>query len=297
MNQEWIKRDFYKDLDLDSSASEADIKKSYKKLVSKFHPDKNPGNKQAEERFKNISSAYNVIGDKDKKREYDTFRENLSSNGSYPNWANKRGDSVIYRKDNDKFSRVIFDIIEEEFKNTDFFSKPKVMIDGQDVMTRLSIDFNESIYGTTKKILLANNKYKKIKIPKGVMDGQKIRFKGLGEQGINGGNNGNLILLINVKNDTDFSLFNGKLLKVHKVDVIEAITGGKSKITDFYGKTIEFVIPEGIESGEKMILKNKGIKTKNGKRDDLIIEIETYVPKKITPEQKKILKQFRKTKK
>jgi curved DNA-binding protein len=269
-------KDYYKVLGVAKSVTQDEVKKAFKELAKKYHPDKNPDNKEAEEKFKEISEAYEVLGDVEKRKQFDQF-------GAYDFGPTGNPYARGYRPDI-KFENLDFDDILGELFN---FGGPKrrgrggagqgVRFDfgdssfsqgnpfggssaraGTDRLWSLPIDFLEAANGCEKQILLADGKKIKVKIPSGVETGSKIRLAGKGNAGTGGAQAGDLIIETQVQ---PHSLFRREGDDIHvnvDISVMDALNGAKLAVPTIAG-TVEMRIPADAQSGQKLRLKARGI--------------------------------------
>jgi len=307
-----LAEDFYKVLGVGENASQAEIKKAFRQLAKKYHPDKNKGNKQAEQRFKEISEAYETLSDEKKKKEYDMMRKygafTGAGSGAYQQGFNPGGFSEFYKSQgsgshnfNFNFSDLsgmggFDDILSSlfgsakggSFRRKSGFRQPSK---APDLTAELTITFMEAVKGTSKIITLGNTGKKlKIKIPQGIEDGGKIRLAGQGQIGYNGQRNGDLIITVRVMPDQNFTRKGNDIYTSITIPFIDAIMGTKAKVKTLT-KTVALTIPPGTQPGTKMRLKGQGL-TVGSKTGDLYVEIKVEIPKKITESQRKLLEQW-----
>lgn len=305
-------KDYYKILDVDKSASKEDIKKAYRKLAKKYHPDANPGDKTVEEKFKDINEAYEVLSDETKKNQYDNFGQQTHFSGSsefdpsqYGFGGNSGNTGRYYRSSGDgdfsDFFNMFFggssDIDMENIFGSSRQSGSRQYYKGQngeDQEVPLTITLEEGITGIQKNISIKKDgkvKRLNVKIPMGIRDGEKIRLKGQGRTGINGGKNGDLYLVIQLSQG-DFRLEGLDVYITMKLLPWEAALGTKKNIKTIEG-TIAVKVPKGIQSGKRIKVARKGYVQKNGNRGDLFIDIQIKNPEKIDEE---LIKLFEKMK-
>lgn len=292
------KKDYYQVLNVDRKATSEQIKKAYKDLAKKYHPDLNPNNKQAEEKFKEISEAYDVLGDENKRNLYD-------SGGFNQTWQeeNRRGPYYSHTQQGD--SRRYQDIFREafgggfeEFDFEDLFgrgSRPHSAIPGDDLQSEMTIDFHEMVTGAQKIIQTPNGQKVSVNIPAGIESGKKLRFPGVGAPGTNGGANGDLYVRIDVRPSPIFKRVGNDLEVEVPVDFDEAILGGQVHVPSISG-TLEVKIPKGTSSGTRLRVKDKGIQSKS-KAGDLYAKIKIIVPKEISKQLTQALQQWQQNKK
>ncbi len=283
--REWLDRDYYKDLGLTQAASDEEISAAYKKLVRTLHPDRNPGNKRAEERFKEVSNAHNVIGNPETRRQYDQVRQ-AGIFGAGPSGGGR-------------YQNVSFDA-EDLLSNIfgrgggDFFQQTGARLRGNDVETEIHLSFDEAMKGTVKSIKGYGNKSVKVRIPAGVDNGERIRVAGKGTAGVGGGPNGDLYVRASVASHNLYERQGKNLVLEVPLSFEEAVLGTTLKVPTYDGEKVEMRIPAGTSSGTKFRIKGKGMpysRPKNNstdtKKGDLLIRVEIDVPKKLNSSQKK----------
>ncbi len=284
-----MNKDLYQILGVGNKASEAEIKSAYRKLARKYHPDLNKDNKEAAEKFKEISCAYDILGDKEKRKKYDNHEIDCdgkpmgynhggfdgggfySYGGGYP-FGQGQGESF-------DFSSIFGEDIFSTFSNqkskkfhsgfNDAFRSPQK---GSDINYTMKIDFLSAVKGADKNVKV-NGKNINVKIPAGTIDGQTLRLKGLGEAGFNGGPSGDVLITLNVDNHSYFVRDNKNILLELPITLKEAILGAKITVPTISGMVV-VNIPTYASSGEKLRLKGKGI---NG--GDQIIILKVVMPK------------------
>ena len=277
--------DPYKTLGVKKDASEEEIKKVYRKLAKECHPDTNPGDKDREKRFKEISEAYAILSDKEKRNEYDksqnmnTFTFSDMNFSSYEDIFNSYGNVFYGGKYNDIMKNLFKEYAESKTK-------------GQDVEISLEIDFLESVNGCERIVEVkrdANIKNIQVTIPKDVKDGQKIKIKGMGKESPNGGEKGNLIIHIKIKKDPYFKRDGNDIFVTEYIPFSTAVLGGTSRVRTISGKVVLNIL-KGTKAGTKIKLEGKRI---NG--GNQYIEIQIDVPANINYEQKKIIEELQKS--
>lgn len=275
-----IYKDYYKILDLKTSRVSIDeIKVAYRAAAKKYHPDLNVGDSLAEERIKDINEAYRTLSVPTSKRKYDRI------------W-NSRNNINNYQKIKGKNIFNMFLGNTEINEETD----RKLPQRGEDIETEINVKLEEAFYGLEKKISLrtVDGKMKtfSVKVPDGIRNGEKIRLIGQGKPGKNGGKNGDLFIKINIENSKTFKLFSSDLYTDLLLTPWEAALGTRTNVQTIDGKTTIY-IPQGMESGEKIKIPNKGYKDGKGGRGDLVAEIKIVVPKKLTEEENNLFEKLK----
>jgi len=279
-----IYKDYYKILDLKTSRVSIDeIKVAYRAAAKKYHPDLNVGDSLAEERIKDINEAYRTLSVPASKRKYDRI------------W-NSRNNINNYQKIKGKNIFNMFLGNTEINEETD----RKLPQRGEDIETEINVKLEEAFYGLEKKISLrtVDGKMKtfSVKVPDGIRNGEKIRLIGQGKPGKNGGKNGDLFIKINIENSKTFKLFSSDLYTDLLLTPWEAALGTRTNVQTIDGETTIY-IPQGMESGEKIKIPNKGYKDGKGGRGDLVAEIKIVVPKKLTEEENNLFEKLKKVSK
>jgi curved DNA-binding protein len=298
--------DFYAVLGVSRSSSPDEIKKAYRQLAKELHPDRNPDNKAAEERFKDVSAAYTVLSDPEKRKLYDQFGEIGLREGFDPEAYQAAGQGA------GGFGGFDFGEIfgggargrggrgrHVEFNFEDLFggagpgraSYVRAPQRGADLRSEVTIDFRDAVLGCTKELSLRSadgERTIKVRIPAGVRNEGKIRLRGQGGPGAQGGPAGDLVLEVKVRKHPSFSM-RGKQLHVQvPVTPLEAYAGAKVSIPTPQG-SVQLSVPAGSQNGSKLRLRGKGIQPKEGPRGDLIAHLEIVLPKGKSEEVEKAL--------
>ncbi len=283
-SQDWFDKDFYKILGVAKDATEADIKKTYRKLARQFHPDSNPGDAKAEAKFKEISEAFSVLSDKEQRKEYDAVR---AMGGGARFTAGGQGAGGGFE---DVFSNL-FGGGGRGFPGGfggGFDFGPTA---GVDLTARTSIDFIDSIKGATIKLSLQGVEPLNVKIPAGVLDGQRIKLRGKGRPSPNGGPSGDLIVTVRVKPHPVFSRDGANLRVTVPVTFTEAALGANILVPTLGGEPVKLKIHPGIPNGRVLRIQGRGVDSGNS-RGDLLATIEVAVPAHLSEKAKKALQEF-----
>lgn len=300
-------KDYYKILGVDKRASEREIKQAYRKLARQYHPDLNPGNKQAEEKFKSINEAYEVLSDPEKRRKYDQLGTN------YFRWQQQGGDprgfdwSQWYAQPGGSRTRVEFDDLGDLFAGTgfsDFFQsifggvggKPRsgrqVRRQGRDHEQPVEITLEEAAHGT-QRVLESDGERITVKIPPGVRTGSKVRVAGKGGPGLGGGPAGNLYLKITVSKHPVFERKGDDLHCEVPLDLYTAILGGEVEVPTLDGQ-VQLKVPAGTHGGKTFRLKEKGMPNLRDrqKRGNLYAKTRIAVPTKLSRKERALFEEL-----
>jgi len=301
-------KDYYKILGVSSNASEDEIKKAYRKLAMLFHPDRNPGDKAAEAKFKEIAEAYDVLEDEEKRREFDNLRNfgskqhskaysysDFSTNDFNPSYKNKHNKYGDPDKLWDEFLR---DYNLKDFKFSDFFYNffdKKKKKSGLDKTAKLTISLKEAYKGSIRIITINNQKFR-LKIKPGIENEQMLKITGKGiPSSYPDIPNGDLYLRIRIKAMSGFERKKNDLYTEAYVDIYKVLLGGEVIIPNINGK-IRIKIPQGIPYGKVLRIKKLGmpIYNKPKERGDLYIKIKYVIPKNLSGEEKEMLDKLHK---
>ncbi len=362
--QDWLEKDFYKTLNVSEDVSDAELTKAYRKLARKYHPDANPGDQKAEDRFKKISEAYDVLGDETRRKEYDELRRlgpmgGLGGFGS--DGSSRSGGQQGYDFSGQDFSGQDWSDILGGLFNNQSQTRASSAKKGEDLEASLSLSFNDSITGVTTSVHLTSDvacttchgsgakpgttpsvcqackgrgvsdlnqglfsfsqpcsacngrgrvvvdpcptcqasgiqrkpRQVKVRIPAGVRDGQRIRLKGRGTPGRNGGPTGDLFVKVKVMSDETFGR-SGKNLTIDvPVTFAEAALGAKVRVPTMQGDRVTLKIPEGTPSGKTFRVRGKGVAS-GGSTGDLLVTVVVDIPTHLNPQQKAAVEAFAK---
>ncbi len=288
--------DYYKTLGLKKNASEADIKKAYRKLARKYHPDLNPNDKVAETKFKEINEANEVLSNAENRKKYDKYGEHWQNGEAYEQEKQRQhqyqqssqGSSGGYSQED--FSEMF----ENMFGGASSGRRTSSKFRGQDYNSELQLSLKD-VYKTQKQIITVNGKNIRITIPAGVENGQTIKIKGHGGKGVNGGPNGDLYIQFSIINDSKFKRDKNNLHLNVDLDLYTALLGGQIMVDTFEGKVKLTVKPE-TQNGAKVKLKGKGfpVYKKEGQFGDLYINYQLKIPTKLSEKEKELIKELQK---
>jgi molecular chaperone DnaJ len=300
-SQDWVEKDFYAILGVAKDASDADIKKAYRKLARKYHPDTNSGDAAAEKKFKDISEAYSVLSDAEERQQYDAIRamggarfapgaaRSGPANGGFEDlFGGLFGGGARQPSGAGGIPPEFADLFGGGFGGgqTGFQRAPQK---GSDRTASTSISFAGSIHGTTVSLRESNGNVIDVKIPAGIRDGQKVRQRGKGNAGSAG--NGDLIITVNVK-PHDFFVRDGDNIRIHvPVTFAEAALGANIHVPTLDGDSVTVRVPAGTPSGRTLRVKGRGVKTSKG-TGDLLVTIDVAVPQNLNKEAEEAVKAF-----
>jgi len=280
--------DYYKILELSKNASDKDIKKAYRKLARKYHPDLNPNDKVAEQKFKEINEAHEVLSNLENRKKYDQYGEHWQNAEAYE--KAKQQQQYSTHEKHKKYSEQDF----SDFFGSMFGGKSsrsqgsQAGYRGQDFNAELHLDLKD-VYTTHKRTLTVNNKNIRINIPAGVENGQVIKIKGHGGKGINGGPNGDLYIHFSIVNLTPYKRDGDNLYSTVDLDLYKALLGGEIMVNTFDGKVKLKVKPE-TQNGTKVKLKGKGFPKykKQGQFGDLYVTYNIKTPTNLSNKEKEL---------
>lgn len=293
-------RDYYKTLGIPRDANEKDIKTAYRRLARKYHPDLNPDNIDAANRFKEVNEAYEVLSDPDKRRQYDQFGVVGSQGGGFDwaGWARNAGETTGRYTRRGTSSRIEYDTGDGMF--SDFFTSifgengsTKNPIRGRDTELDVSISLEEAYHGTTRQITRGSQQFT-AHIPKGARTGTKVRFANQGEKGFAGGTRGDLYLHVTVGDHPTFERDADDLYTDLKVPLYDAVLGGEVRVTTLSGD-IKLKVPPGTQSGQRIRIAGKGMPSlRSGTRfGDFYVRILVQVPEDLSDEEYDLFEQLR----
>ncbi len=292
--------DYYKVLGLDKKASTSDIKKAYRKLARKYHPDLNPNDKEAEKKFKEINEANEVLGNVENRKKYDAYGKDWKHAEEFEKAKQQQQSqrqSYQQGTSGERYSEQDFsDFFESMFGGARSSSRQgrSVQFKGQDFNAELQLNLRD-VYKTHKQELTVNGSKIRLTIPAGVENGQVIKIKGKGGNGINGGPNGDLYIKFTINNHTQFKRDGDNLYTHVDLDLYTSLLGGETTIGTFNGKVKLKVKPE-TQNGTKVKLKGKGfpVYKKEGQFGDLIITYNIKTPTNLSDKEKESFKELQK---
>lgn len=318
-------KDYYKTLGVTKSASQEEIKKSYRKLALKFHPDKNPGNKEAEQKFKEIAEAYEVLKDPEKRKKYDELGANWrqyqqggaqggfdwsqwAGGGRNPGGSGSPGGGRAYQRRytgnmEDVFGQAGFSDFFETIFGGGFGSEEPFIRQrswpqkGQDFQASIQIPFESALNGGSQLIQLNGEKLR-INIKAGIKNGQKLRISGKGGQSVNGAR-GDLYLTVNVNPHPEYKREGNDLYKTHNISLYDAVLGSETKVNTPDGGTLKVQIKPGTQPGSKLRIKGKGFPLYEhpDQKGDLYITIMVKIPENLLGKEKELFRELSRIKK
>ncbi|MBC7307619.1 MAG: DnaJ domain-containing protein, partial [Dietzia sp.] len=313
--------DFYAILGVSPDASDADIKKAYRKLARKYHPDKNPGDATAEQKFKDVGEAHSVLSNKEQRQEYDAIRQMARGGARFraggPGGGGGFEDIFSAFGGGPGGTRVrystggrgeagpdISDILSQMFGGGaaqragappggfDAYGAPRGPRKGRDVEASTTLAFRDAVEGATVTLRTADGETITTRIPPGVKDGQTIRLRGKGERGDPGSPRGDLLLKVGVDKHPVFGREGNNLTIDLPVTFTEAALGATVSVPTIDGSTVKVRIPPGTPSGRVLRVKGRGVKTRSG-HGDLLVKVLVTVPKHLSPDLRASLEKLR----
>ncbi len=299
-------RDYYNLLGVDRKASQKDIKQAYRKLARQYHPDVNPGDASAQEKFKEINEAYEVLSDPDKRKKYDMLGadwnryQQRGGTGGFDWGQYTRGGAGgasgapgnFGNGDFSDFFESLFGGLGGQRPRSGPTSTAQVGR-GRDIESPVDVTLRESFTGS-KRIVTVDGERLEVDIPAGVRDGSKIRVSGKGGRGVSGGPRGDLFLTIEILADPQFRRDGDDLYVSVPIDLYTAVLGGEARVPTLEGKELIVTIPAGTSSGKKLRLRGKGMpRLRGGGMGDLFAELQVEVPARLTEAQRALFQQLR----
>lgn len=300
-------KNYYDILGVSETATDAEIKKAYRKLARTHHPDRNPDDPEAERRFKEVQEAYEVLRDPERRREYDRLRRN-----PFAGFGPGQGGEGFYRTPDGTYVRVdtgtsffdpedffgpggasafgdtafggpgLGDLFSQFFRGSAPRSAPRSARrrrpTGRDIETVLSLSFEDALRGGPRQLTLPSGKTVRLDIPKGVRSGFKIRLRGQGE----GTPPGDLYVVFEVADHPRFRRKGDDLYVTETLSAVEAMLGTERRLRGAYGNTLRLTVPPGSQPGQTLRLRGQGVKTDRG-RGDLYVTLDVRVPEHLSP--------------
>jgi len=276
--------DPYQTLGVAKTATEAEIRKAYKKLAKKHHPDLNPGNKEAEEMFKDISAAYTLLSDPEKRRAFDAgeIDETGAPQAERRFYRDFAGAGAGYRYERpedfggfEDLGSIFGDMFSRRQRSGEGGGAAQFRMRGGDVNYTLPVDFLESVNGAKKRVDMPDGKTLDISIPAGVQDGQTLRLKGQGGPGIGGGPAGDALINVNIRPHPAFARDGNNIKSVLPITLSEALSGGSVQVDTITGP-VSLKIPKHSNTGRVLRLRGKGVQ--GAKKGDHLVELLVTMP-------------------
>ena len=282
-SQDWLEKDFYKVLGVSKDASESEIKKTYRSLARKFHPDSNPGDASAEARFKEISEAYSVLSDSQQRAEYDQIRAMQAGGPRFTAGGGPGGFEDVFGG--------MFGGMPRQGQSADFgdlfsglfgggqggFSGYREPTKGRDVVSRVTLDLPTAIKGTEVSLEGPGGKKITARVPAGVKDGQKIRIRGKGHPSPDGGKPGDVIITVGVPKHSIFAREGDHLRVEVPITFGEATLGATIEVPTIDGEVVKVKVPAGTPGGKVLRVKGRGVRA-GAALGDLLVELQVAVP-------------------
>jgi DnaJ-class molecular chaperone len=286
--------DPYEVLGVNRTASQDEIQKAYRKLAKKHHPDLNPGNKKAEEKFKDIGTAYDILGDPEKRARFD--RGEIDATGAerpqrhyYREYAEAGpGRAGAYSSDSGFADFADAGDVFSELFGRGAGARRTMRMRGGDISYRLEIDFLDAVNGAVQQLHMPDGSEIKVTIPAGTRDGQILRLKGKGQPGFNEGPSGDALIEIAVRPHPVFSRRNDDILSELAVSLGDAVLGGKVETPTTTGR-VTLTVPKSSNSGTTLRLKGKGVPRADGTRGDHFVTLKVMLPEHPDPELEKFV--------
>ena len=289
-------RDYYEILGVDRGATPEEIKKAYRKLAVQYHPDKNPGDKAAEEKFKEASNAYSVLSDPDKRRVYDT-RGHAGVHGMGFEGYQNMDDIFSHINLDDIFGRGFggfggFGRFDDAFGDAFGQRRTTAPTRGRDIRMNLNIPFADAVLGSKKEVNVEGKRIT-LTIPPGIQDGQTLRIRGHGEAlGI--GASGDLLVTVAVQSHPTLTREGADLLTDATISVTTAALGGSVRVQTLTGD-VDLKVPVGAQPGQQLRLRGQGAADASGRKGDLRVRLVVEIPKSLSRKQRNLLKELEKT--
>ncbi len=289
-SQDWLDKDFYAVLGVSKDVSADELKKKYRKLARTNHPDSNPNDPKAEEKFKEISEAYTVLSDPTQRAEYDSVR----AMGSGARFSPGAGGGQGFE---DLFGGMFGGAGGRQSNVNDIFSmfggqQQAAPRGGRDIKARTRLTFSQAINGATVSLRTAEGSTVRTKIPAGVHDGATIRIRGKGERSRNGGQPGDLLVTVSVEKHPVFGRDGNNLTVTLPVTFAEAALGASIDVPTLSGDTVRVKVAPGTRSGQTLRVKGRGVVPAKGPAGDLLVKVEVAVPERLTVEAREAVERL-----
>ncbi len=308
-------KDYYESLGVSRTASDAEIKKAFRKLARQYHPDVAKDKKKAEEKFKEINEAYEVLSDPAKRKKYDQLGANWKQGADFqapPGWENFTGSGRGFHGRTSSGEEFHFggtgfsDFFEQFFgargRGAGFrggnsgqgFEEEEYAERGRDIEGDIMVTLNEAMSGSVRSVSVRHNgraETYQVKIPAGVTEGQKLRVAGRGEAGAGGGEAGDLYLRVRLAKHPDFKVDDHNLIYEAELAPWEAVLGANISVPTLDAR-VNIKIPPGTQNGQKLRVRGRGLPLREGGNGDLIVVTQVEVPQNISEEERKLWEQL-----
>ena len=300
-------KDYYKILGVSKNASTDELQKAFRKLAMQFHPDKNPGNKAAEEKFKDIAEAHEVLSDPEKRKKYDAMGSDWSNyrearEGNDEDWFGRFGDRfrggdyyTYSGEGEDTFENLggFSDFFENFFGRGAFTGGREAARKkrGGDYEAELHISLEEAYRGS-ERVIAIDGKNLRVRISPGTVDGQRLRLRGQGARGKGGGPAGDLYLTVHIDKHPFFERRNSDLVYNLDIDLYTAVLGGQKEVRTLDGKTIKVTVPPESDCGSVLRLRGMGLQRSDGTHGDLLVTLNVQTPKHLRPREVELFRQL-----
>jgi DnaJ-class molecular chaperone len=275
-------QDIYDILNVKRSATHDEIRAAYRKLAKEYHPDRNPGDKAAEEKFKMISAAFDILGDPEKRRKYDAGEIDASGRDTGGFYGDFGAGGRRYRT-SENFGDFA-DIFGDFFGRTGGAAGGGFNMRGMDYRYHLEIDFLEAVNGVKKRVLLPEGETLDISVPSGVVQGQVLRLKGKGGPGVGRGQAGDALIELKIRPHQFFEREGDDIVLDLPVAIYEAVLGAKVEVPTISGR-VSLTVPKGASSGQLLRLRGKGVKNaQTGNTGDQLVKLRIVMPQRIDRE-------------
>src|SRR6266508_2257403 len=269
-------RDYYETLGVPKTATEDEIRSAFRKLARKYHPDVAKDKKAAEEKFKEINEAYEVLSDPEKRKKYDQLGADWNRPGGFqppPQWQGQQPGGGFYQWGGDGGGAATAER-------------------GADVEAYIMVTLEEALHGSTRTVSLRRAGSDKVeqyqvKIPRGVREGQRIRLRGQGEAGAGGGKSGDLFLRVRLAKHPDFSVEGSDLIHEERIEPWQAVLGSELLVPTLEGK-VRLKVPPGTQGAQRFRLRERGLPGVSGKRGDLYVVVQINIPKKLIEREREL---------
>lgn len=298
--------DYYNILGVDRNASSEDIKKAYRKLARKMHPDLNPNDKEAQKKFQELNEANEVLSDPEKRAKYDKYGDNWKHGEEYEKarqqyagqqrqqGSDQEGYTFYTEGDfsGDDFSDFFHSMFGGGFGGSGGSARRSARFKGGDYQAELRLTLRQAMF-THQQTLSVDGKNVRITVPAGMGDGQKIKLAGYGQPGVNGGPNGDLYITFRIEEDPTFKRLGNDLYTDTSIDLYTAVLGGETTVNTLDGQ-VKMTINPGTQPNAKLRLKGKGfpVYKKEGSFGDLYVTLKVQLPERLSPKEKELFTQL-----